>query len=304
MSENSAWLTVSSGALTAQVNPLGAELSTLRDPSGHELLWDGNPTFWNGRAPLLFPIVGALAGGTYRVADKTYALSRHGFARRKRFEVLRASPAAVLLRLKSDEETRALYPFCFQLQVRFAIADSTLLVTTLVINEGHGPMPASFGYHPAFRWPLPFGAAREMHGIEFDLEEPAPIRRLDGVGLVTPVRYPTPIQARRLPLADELFVDDVVILDALRSQRVTYGAATGPRLIVQFPDTPYLGLWSKPGAPFICIEPWHGMADPVAFSGDFTAKPGVFIVPPGEQREFRMEVTLACPAPQVGPKTP
>jgi len=292
MSEDGAWLTLSSGAVTAQVNPLGAQLSTLRDRAGRELLWNGNPAFWNGRAPLLFPIVGTLAGGVYRIADKTYALPRHGFARNKPFEVLSRSPAAALLRLKADAQTLAVYPFRFQLQVRFEITGSTLMATTAVINDGDAPMPASFGYHPAFRWPLPFGAERALHAVEFDLEEPAPIRRLNADGLVSPVRYPTPIHARRLLLDDELFRDDVVILDAVRSQGASYGAANGPRLALRFPDTPYLGLWSKPGAPFICIEPWHGMADPVGFSGDFTAKPGVFIVPAGAQREIRMQLTL------------
>jgi len=292
MSEDSAWLTVSSGALTAKLNPLGAQLSILRDASGRELLWDGNPAFWSGRAPLLFPIVGALAGGVYRMADKTYALPRHGFARGSLFQVLSTSPAAAELTLKADDQTLTVYPFYFQLQVRFEIAGSTLLVTTSVRNDGEAPMPASFGYHPAFRWPLPFGAARALHGIEFELDEPAPVRRLNAAGLVTPVRYPTPIHLRRLLLDDELFRDDAVILDAVRSQAVSYGADTGPRLTVRFPDTPYLGLWSKPGAPFICIEPWHGMADPVGFTGDFTDKPGVFIVLPGARRELRMQVTL------------
>ena len=290
--QDSAWLTVSSGALTAQVNPLGAQLSILRDRSGRELLWNGNPAFWNGRAPLLFPIVGTLAGGVHRVADKTYALSRHGFARGKPFEVLSRSSAAAVLRLKADDQTLAVYPFCFQLQVRFEVAGSTLMVTTAVRNDGNAPMPASFGYHPAFRWPLPFGAVRAQHAIEFDLEEPAPIRRLNAAGLVTPIPHPTPIHARRLLLDDELFRDDALILGAVRSHGVSYGADTGPRLTVQFPDTPYLGIWSKPGAPFICIEPWHGMADPVGFTGNFTEKPGEFIVPPGAQREFRMQITL------------
>ena len=292
MAEDSAWITVSSGALTAKLNPLGAQLSILRDASGRELLWDGNPAFWNGRAPLLFPIVGALAGGVYRVGDKSYALPRHGFARGRIFQVLSTSPAAAELVLETDDQTLTVYPFYFQLHVRFEIAGSTLLVTTSVRNDGEAPMPASFGYHPAFRWPLPFGAARERHAIEFELDEPEPIRRLNAAGLVTPVRYPTPIHMRRLLLDDELFRDDVVILDAVRSRRVSYGADTGPRLTVRFPDTPYLGLWSKPGAPFICIEPWHGMADPVGFAGDFSEKPGVFTVLPGAQRELRMEVTL------------
>jgi galactose mutarotase-like enzyme len=292
MADDNAWLTVSSSELTAQINPFGAQLSTLLDPSSRDLLWDGNPAFWNGRAPLLFPIVGSLAGGVYRVAGRTYALSRHGFARDKRFEVLSASPAEALLRLKADDETLRVYPFHFQLQVRFEIKASTLLVTTSVRNDGDAPMPASFGYHPAFRWPLPYGAARALHAIEFDLEEPDPIRRLDAAGLVMPIQYPTPIRARRLLLDDELFKDDVVIFAAIRSQGLRYGAGTGPGLALQFPDTPYLGLWSKPGAPFICIEPWHGMADPVGFTGDFTEKPGVFTVSPGAHRELTMQVTL------------
>jgi galactose mutarotase-like enzyme len=292
MPAGTAWLTIGSGALTAQIDPLGAQLSTLRDSSDRELLWDGNPAFWNGRAPLLFPIVGTLRGGVYRVAGKTYALPRHGFARGRLFEVLSASSVDALLRLKADDETLRVYPFCFQLQVRFQIQGATLLVKTVLSNGGDAPMPASFGYHPAFRWPLPFGAARAQHAIEFELEESAPVRRLDSAGLVTPIQYPTPIRARRLLLDDELFEDDVVIFTAIRSQGLRYGAGTGPGIALQFPDTPYLGLWSKPGAPFICIEPWHGMADPVGFTGDFIEKPGVFIVPPGGQRELTMHVTL------------
>ncbi len=292
MSEDSGWLTLGSSALTARINPFGAQLSILRDSSGRELLWDGDPAFWNGRAPLLFPIVGTLAGGVYRLAGRSYALSRHGFARRKLFDVLSSSRTEALLRLKADAQTLAVYPFDFHLQVRFQVMGSTLSVTSWVKNPGDAPMPASFGYHPAFRWPLPFGAARAQHAIEFELDEPAPIRRLDAAGLLTPVRHPTPIRARRLLLDDELFKEDVVILDAVRSQALSYGADTGPRLALQFPDTPYLGLWSKPGAPFVCIEPWHGMADPVGFTGAFTDKPGVFMVPPGAQRELRMQVTL------------
>jgi galactose mutarotase-like enzyme len=292
MAKNDGWLTVSSGELVAQIDPLGAQLSSLRDASGRDLLWDGDPAFWSGRAPLLFPIVGTLAGGVYRLADRTYALPRHGFARRKPFEVLGGSAGAALLRLRADDETLAVYPFQFQLQVRFEIAGPTLNVTASVGNEGDVPMPASFGYHPAFRWPLPFGSPRAAHAVMFDLAEPAPIRRIDAAGLVTPIRHPTPIHSRRLPLEDELFRDDAMILDALRSRGLSYGAESGPRLALRFPDTPYLGLWSKPAAPFICIEPWHGMSDPVGFAGDFHDKPGVFIVPPGGRREIRLMVTL------------
>jgi galactose mutarotase-like enzyme len=292
MADEHAWLTVSSGALTARINPLGGQLSSLQDPSGRELLWDGDPKYWSGRAPLLFPIVGTLVDGVYRVAGKTYALPRHGFARGKPFEVLGASSAEALLGLKADAQTLAAYPFHFQLQVRFAIRDSTLSLTTQVKNDGDLPMPASFGYHPGFRWPLPFGAQRAHHAIEFAMEEPAPIRRLDAAGLVTPHRYPSPIRGRRLLLDDEMFKDDAMIFAPIRSQALSYGADTGPRIALQFPNTPYLGVWTTPGAPFICIEPWHGMSDPQGFAGDFTCKPGVFIVAPGAYRELQMRITL------------
>jgi galactose mutarotase-like enzyme len=293
MSDDSAWLTISSGALTAQINPLGAQLSTLRDSSGLDLLWDGNPAFWNGRAPLLFPIVGTLAQGTYRLAGKSYALPRHGFARNKPFGVLTASSTKAVLLLEADDTTRAVYPFDFQLQMGFEVRGSTLVVTARVMNDGAVAMPASFGYHPAFRWPLPFGAPRAQHAIEFALEESEPIRRLDAAGLLTPVCHPSPVRHRRLLLEDALFKDDVMIFAPVHSQALRYGAGIGPHIELRFPDTPLLGLWSKPAAPFICIEPWHGISDPAGFTGDFTEKPGVFILHPDTHREFRMQVTLA-----------
>jgi len=152
-------------------------------------------------------------------------------------------------------------------------------------------MPASFGYHPGLRWPLPYGHERSAHFIEFATEEPAPIRCLDSAGLVTPEPHPTPVSNKRLVLDDSLFRNDALIFDQVRSRSVTYGAPEGPRIRVSFPDAPYLGIWTKPGAPFICIEPWHGVADPAGFTVDFTAKPGVFKVAPGGVQS--METTLS-----------
>jgi galactose mutarotase-like enzyme len=290
--QQSQWISLDSGDLSAEVNPLGAQLSVLRDRTGHDLLWDGDPAVWTGRAPLLFPIVGALAGGSYRLGPKTYHLPRHGFARGKLFETAEATAATAVFRLKADADTLAVYPFRFELDVRFALDGPTLSVTTFVRNWGDEAMPASFGYHPAFRWPLPFGQERSSHFIEFASDEPAPIRRLNAGGLLTPERHPTPISGRRLALADALFQDDVVIFDEIRSRSVTFGAGDGPRIGVSYPDAPYLGLWTKPQANFICIEPWHGVADPVGFSGDFTAKTGVFLVAPGAAMPIKMAITL------------
>ena len=286
------WVSLASGDLTAEVNPLGAQLSTLRDRAGRDLLWDGDPAVWTGRAPLLFPIVGSLSGGCYRLGSTIYHLPRHGFARGKLFDIVDATSAGAAFRLRADEASLQVYPFRFELEVRFALEGPTLSMTTYVRNVGDEDMPASFGYHPAFRWPLPYGRARSSHFIEFASDEPAPIRRLDADGLVSPERHPTPISRRRLALEDSLFQNDVIILDEIRSRSVTYGADEGPRLRVSFLDSPYLGLWTKPRANFICIEPWHGLADPVGFSGDFSAKPGVFMVAPGAAVPIKMAVTL------------
>ncbi|MEP6549298.1 MAG: aldose 1-epimerase family protein [Gammaproteobacteria bacterium] len=286
------WVYLSSGELSAEVNPQGAQLSTLRDREGRDLLWDGDPRVWAGRAPLLFPIVGALAGGAYRLDSKIYHLSRHGFARDKRFNIIDSSPSAATFQLRADAASLEIYPFRFELDVHFSIEGPTLLLTTWIRNAGDEPMPASFGYHPGFRWPMPYDRDRAFHYIEFTYDEPAPMRRLNADGLLTPQPRPTPLSNRRLALRDDLFQDDVVIFDQVRSRSVIYGAADGPRIRISYPEMPYLGIWTKPGANFICIEPWHGIADPEGFSADFRAKPGAFIVAPGSFAPMRMAITL------------
>jgi galactose mutarotase-like enzyme len=286
------WITLRSPDLTAEIDPFGAQLSRLRDAAGRDLLWNGDAAVWSGRAPLLFPIVGALAGGAYRLGSKSYRLSRHGFARGSPFSVLAADSSRALLRLRSNEATLERYPFRFELDLQCALQGPSLTLTATVRNLGDAPMPASFGYHPAFRWPLPYNRARAAHSIEFSEDEPAPIRRLDADGLMTAVRHPTPVYQRRLALADALFANDVMIFEAMRSRCVTYGADAGPRIRVSFPAAPYFGLWTKPGAGFICIEPWHGIADPEGFSGDFAEKPGVFAVAPGTATAIEMTISV------------
>jgi galactose mutarotase-like enzyme len=203
-----------------------------------------------------------------------------------------AGAAAAVFRLKADAASLLRYPFVFELDVHYVLQGATLSITSWVRNLGETSMPASFGYHPAFRWPLPFGRPRSSHFIEFATDEPSPARRLDANGLLSSDRQATPIVDRRLGLDDALFKNDVLIFDAVRSRFVTYGADDGPRIRVSYPDAPYLGLWTKPGAGFICIEPWHGIADPQGYSGDFADKPGIFMVAPGAGMAIRMAITL------------
>ena len=194
------WVPLRSAELHAEVNPQGAQLSVLRDASGRDLLWNGDPAVWSGRAPILFPIVGELAGGKYHLDGKSYPLSRHGFARGKPFNVVTATGSSATFRLSADEATLAVYPFQFELDMRFAVNGATLAVIASVRNLGDTNMPASFGYHPGFRWPLPYGRERSAHFIEFATDEPAPLRCLNSAGLVTPEMRPTPISNRRLVL--------------------------------------------------------------------------------------------------------
>jgi galactose mutarotase-like enzyme len=290
--DQSDWITIRSTGLSATINPLGAQLSVLRDADGRDLQWQGDPAMWAGRAPLLFPIVGMLAGGQYRSGGESFALPRHGFARGRRFAVANAGPAGATFRLTADAQTLAVYPFQFELEVDFAVEDASLAVTSWIRNRGARDMPASLGYHPAFAWPLPYGENRAAHFIEFENDEPAPIRRLDGNGLLSPQRVATPVANRRLLLRDELFTSDALIFDQLVSRSVTYGSEVGPRVAVSFPGVPYLGIWSKPGANFICIEPWQGITDPQGFNGELKDKPGSLIVRPDEAVAVGMTITL------------
>jgi galactose mutarotase-like enzyme len=278
--------------LRAVIDPQGAQLSMLRDPAGNDLLWHGDPAFWNGRAPILFPIVGALHAGRYHWRGQHYALPRHGFARGRRFEVVHHNASEVLFRQRNDAETLQVYPFHFELDVLFRMHGSTLSIEATARNIGDETMPASIGFHPAFRWPLRNNETRDAHYIEFECDEPAPVRRLDANGLLTDERHATPVQKRRLMLRDDLFKDDVVIFDQLASRHVIYGALGRRRLKVGFPNSSHLGLWTKPGAPFVCIEPWLGVADPAGFEGPFDQKPGVLLVPPGGAESLRMDISL------------
>lgn len=279
------------GGLTARIARRGAELVRLQDGAGRDLLWDGDPAFWTGHAPLLFPIVGRVAGDRITVDGRDHPMRQHGLARLMDFEPVEADGSRCRWRLAASEATLAQYPFAFVLDATYALSERSLAVTAAVRNAGDRPMPAAFGFHPAFRWPLPGGSAREDCAVTFEHDEPAPIRRIEG-GLVLPGPVPTPVEGRRLALHDGLFAHDALVFDRLTSRSVTYGGPQGLQVRVDFPGMPELGLWSKPGAGFVCIEPWHGTASPQGFEGEFSDKPGLVRIAPGETRTFAMKVAV------------
>lgn len=284
---------IGSEALNAVINPLGAELWSLRDAGGRALMTDADPAFWSGRAPLLFPIVGRLMDDRYRLDGKEYALPQHGFARRQTFALIDQAPDRAVLRLIDNAETRAVYPFAFALDAAFSLRGATLAMDVTVTNTGDVAMPASFGFHPAFAWPLPYGAAKAAHRITFAEDEPGQLAAIVKGGWMDADGWESPVEGRVLALHDALFERDALVWNPVRSQSLAYGAEGGPQLVCDFPDTPALGLWMKPGARYLCIEPWHGIADPYGFDGEIWDKPLMQRYAPGESKTFTMRVTLA-----------
>jgi len=285
-------VTIRSDRLIAEINPLGAELHALREADGTDLQWNGDPKVWNGRAPILFPVIGVVNEGVIRVDGRAYPMAKHGFARRRRFEIAAQTETHVAFRLEDDAETRKAYPFAFRLEIAFGIAYGALAIDATLSNPGDVPLPASFGYHPALLWPLPDTGLRGDHRILFDEAEPDPIRRIDHDGLLTPTLHPTPVEGRTLRLRDDLFADDALIFLTHRSRGLLYGVEGERNLRIDFPGMDELGIWTKPGAGYVCIEPWAGVADPESFAGDIRSKPGIVEVPPGGTHSFAMRIAV------------
>jgi galactose mutarotase-like enzyme len=280
----------SSSDLAASVKAQGAELCALSDAGGRPYLWAAEPA-WPRHSPVLFPIVGRLRDDTLLHRGQAYRMTQHGFARDRRFEWVERRADGCTLALSDDAQTRAMYPFPFRFDIRYEITGSTLETHFTVTNTGNEMLPASIGAHPAFRWPLVAGMAKDDHKLTFEAEETAPLRGVVG-GLLTAADRPSPIQGRTLRLTDGIFAADALILEAPASRSVRFAAAEGPALVVSWEGFPQLGLWSRPGADFLCIEPWCGMASPAGFLGDFVDKPWVMLIPPGESRSARFSVTV------------
>jgi galactose mutarotase-like enzyme len=288
--------TIENGLYAASVSSLGAELKSLRDKAlGREYLWQADPAWWKGTAPVLFPIVGGLKGGKYRFGGSEYELPQHGFARTSEFTVVANSRESVEFEFRSGPETRAKYPFDFRLRVGFALERNGISVRYAVTNEGNGPMRFSIGSHPAINVPFD-GGKFENHYIVFEREE-RPERYFFKDGLVVAGKTADVFEnSKVISLTRNLFDDGPVILKGIESSSfaITNGM-TGKSVIVAADGVPpYLGIWSKPnGAPFVCIEPWHGLPDSTDATGELTEKEGILALEPRAEftTGYRIEIT-------------
>ena len=288
-------LHLTSDDISAEITPLGAELVRFA-ARGRELLWHGDPAFWAGRSPLLFPAVGRTKDGVVRVGGTSFPMPQHGVAREKRFSTIAADARSCRLRLGDDAETRRHYPFAFTLEAAYRVEGARLVMEAEVGNPGDVPLPASFGFHPGFAWPLVPGLAKTDHFLAFPADTVLHVARLEDA-LLGAERTAVPLENGRLALDESLFASGAMVLTQRTSQSVTFAARGAPfALETAFEGLPHLAFWMRPGAPFLCIEPWHGHADPVGFEGELADKPGRFVLAPGASRRFAMTVTVV-PAP-------
>jgi len=269
-----------SGASVAEISLQGGE--ALRwSCAGREMLWQAQAAIWDRTAPLLFPVCGWTRNGI-RVGGKSYPLGLHGFAASQRFDVVAQGADHVMLRLSDNEATRAVYPFCFELNVTYRLSEDALEVDATVTNRGDGTMPYAFGLHPGFRW---LGASDEC-GLIFDEAEDAQVPVIAPGGLFSDQVRSVPMQRRELPLGGDLFAREALCFLHARSRGLTLAGPEG-RLQVELEGFPHWVIWSKPGAPFVCLESWTGYCDPVGFVGDLFEKPGMILLAPGASASHR-----------------
>jgi galactose mutarotase-like enzyme len=270
---------LSHGEASAEIALAGAEARAWR-VGGRELLWPGDPAIWDQISPILFPVVGWTRDGA-RVDGRQYALGLHGFAAAQPFVVEAQSDRAARLTLRDNAETRAVYPFAFRLTVDYRLGESALEIAIEVENNDPRPMPYACGLHPGFRWPFAAGP-REGCEIHFENAERPEVPMVAPGGLVSSRSRPVPIEGTRLKLTDELFAHDALCFIEPASRSLRFVEPSGAAIELALGGFPHFALWTRPGAPFLCLEAWTGYSDPEGFAGELKDKPGMRVLANGE----------------------
>jgi len=281
----------------AKVDTRGGELVSLVGADGVERIWGGDPRYWSGRNPILFPIIGSLRDGKTILKGKSYEMGRHGFARRSEFAAVETAADHVVLELRESEETLRQYPYRFVLRVTHALVENGFSTSFSVRNSGDEPMPFCIGGHTAFRCPLLDGERFEDYQLLFDKAETASSLRLNAEGnLMHGERFPVLENTKSYALNHRVFDErDTLIFDSLASRGVELrhrGSGHGVR--IEFQDYPMFAVWTKPNgnAPYICLEPWQGCAAVDNESGRFEDKPCCYTLQPQQEKCFTYTVRV------------
>lgn len=262
---------ISNDKITIQVDSMGAELKSLkRVADAKEYLWQGDPAYWGRTSPVLFPIVGALKNGRYRIGEKEYSMGQHGFARDMEFQLKSQVAAEIWFSLRSDEKTLAVYPYPFLLEIGYELVGSMVIVKWRVSNPEGAPICFSIGGHPGFLCPIDPGTDQTQYRLLFDAKEQIVSSCIEG-GLLGKDKKTYKLRDGVLPITADLFDGDALVVENDQAHSVALVKPDGtPYLTVDF-DAPLFGIWSPPKkkAPFICIEPWYGRCDSIDFAGTF-----------------------------------
>ncbi len=260
--------------LKAQISTKGAQLTSLfNKKTNTEQLWQADAAVWPWHFPNLFPVVGGLINNELLVDGKAYPMARHGFARQSEFKLLNSSEEHAAFSLPASAETLKAYPYEFDFQVLYTLIDNAIRVCYKLINLDNKTIYFSIGGHPAFNVPFHAGENYEDYYLEFELEEKLETHMLDKDGFFNGEVKPVSLDKNRLHLTREMFNNDALVLKNLKSRAITIkGAKHNESLSVEFPHFNYLGIWAKPGADFVCIEPWLGCADTAGIHADISQK--------------------------------
>ncbi len=262
--------------LTVEIKKLGAELCSVTDKNGTEFMWQAQPV-WPRHAPNLFPIIGSLIDHEYTYNGVTYPLSHHGFARDTYFDMLHQSEHSIALVFQQNEETLKMYPFKFTLVLTYTLDKNSLKQSFRVINNDELEIPVSFGGHPAFN-----ANPITEYRLVFDSEETNKSNTLQGP-YISDVEI-NAITGNELELNEHIFDNDALVFQNLKSKTVSLiHRNSNYKVSVDVSEFPYLGIWAKPKASYVCIEPWQGLADFVAHDKKIENKKGIVWISPNKE---------------------
>ena len=277
---------ISNECLAAEINSYGAELHSLvKKDIGREYIWYGKEEIWSGRSPLLFPIIGRVLDDEYTLDGKIYTLKKHGFARRNEFSAEKLSESKAEFTFRETHETLENYPYRFEMKVTFGLVGNTVSVTHTVKNTNEREMYFSFGAHPAFN-------AEKDVKIVFDEAETLATIKVDEEGLRTGKEEICLENTRELPIDEKTFLEDALIFENVKSNGGCLYEGGKKLLHFEWGNAPFLGFWAKPGAPYVCIEPWFGVNDSHEKKDDFSKKDGIQKLLPGDMFSYRWSAEI------------
>ncbi|MFM2488913.1 aldose 1-epimerase family protein [Enterococcus avium] len=262
---------------------------------GTEYLWQADVVFWGRHSPILFPIVGKLKEDCYNFEEKSYNMNQHGFARDREFSISKNEPNTISFTLTDDDETLKIYPFNFELTIEYKLMNNSVLVNYLVKNISEKKvMPFSIGAHPGFNLPLDDRTSFEDYYFEIS---PKRTRKYIPVSedVLLQMNNAELVSKNVYDLKRELFSEGVLIWETLGRTRIALKSdKTDKTIILDYDSVPYLGVWSTypQEAPFVCIEPWCGIADTIDSNGVLDERAGINILRPHEQFQTNFKMTF------------